>query len=84
MFVFCFSSNNKFTKKKDVGLIAHELQNLYPFLVSGEKDGETYQSINYTGLIGILINEIQELKKEVNLLKEKMEKILLNKENNKY
>jgi hypothetical protein len=57
--------------KQDIGLIAHELQEVYPFLVIGEKDGEHLQSINYTGIIGILIKEIQDLKKEVQLLREK-------------
>ena len=57
--------------KQDIGLIAHELQEIYPFLVIGEKDGEHLQSINYNGIIGILIKEIQDLKKEVQLLREK-------------
>jgi hypothetical protein len=46
---------NKISGKQDIGLIAHELQEYYPFLVKGEKDGEENQSINYIGLIGILI-----------------------------
>ena len=49
--------------KQDIGLIAHELQEIYPELVTGEKDGVNLQSINYTGLIPILIKEIQDLKK---------------------
>jgi hypothetical protein len=52
-----------------MGLIAHELQEVFPFLVHGEKDGKDYQSINYTGLIPLLINEIQNLKKEIQILK---------------
>jgi hypothetical protein len=63
---------NKLNGKQDIGLIAHELQDYYPFLVEGEKDGEHNQSVNYTGLIGVLIKEIQELKKEVNSLKIKL------------
>ena len=62
---------NKLSGKQDIGLIAHELQEYYPFLVKGEKDGEENQSINYIGLIGILIKEIKELKesiKKINLL----------------
>ena len=55
---------NKKTNKQDIGLIAHELQQIYPVLVNGEKDGSEMQSVNYTGLIPILINEIQNLKKE--------------------
>jgi hypothetical protein len=53
---------NKQTNKNDFGLIAHELQLEYPDLVSGTKDGTEYQSVNYTGLISILIKEIQDLK----------------------
>lgn len=60
---------NKFTHKQDIGLIAHELQEYYPFLVDGEKDGINNQSVNYIGLIGILINEIKGLKREINLIK---------------
>jgi hypothetical protein len=56
--------NNK-TKSQDIGLIAHELQDCYPFLVTGEKDGKELQSINYIGIIGILIKEIQRLKAKV-------------------
>jgi len=63
--------NNIQLGKQDIGLIAHELQEVYPFLVNGEKDGENLQSVNYTGLIGILIKEIQELKERVKKLEEK-------------
>ena len=50
--------------KQQYGLIAHELQQYYPDLVLGEKDGHNLQSVNYTGLIAILINEIIRLKRE--------------------
>jgi hypothetical protein len=56
---------NKKTNKQDIGFIAHELQEVYPFLVEGEKDGEKLQSVNYIGLIGILIKEVKELKEKV-------------------
>jgi hypothetical protein len=56
---------NKKTKKQDIGLIAHELQEYYPELVSGEKDGSELQSVNYIGLIPILINEVKMLKEEM-------------------
>jgi len=39
--------------------------------VSGEKDGEEMQSLNYIGLIGVLVKEIQELKKRVHILENK-------------
>jgi hypothetical protein len=62
---------NKQMDKQDIGLIAHELQEHIPELVSGEKDGKELQTINYMGLIAILIKEIQDLKKEIILLKKR-------------
>jgi hypothetical protein len=61
---------NTNTQKEDIGILAHELQEEYPFLVNGEKDGEKYQSVNYNGLIGILIKEIQELKSRIAVLEQ--------------
>jgi hypothetical protein len=63
---------NERSNKKDIGLIAHELQALYPDLVTGEKDGEEYQSISYISLIPILIKELKDLKKEVKNLKKQL------------
>jgi hypothetical protein len=63
---------NKILEKEDMGFIAHEVQEEYPFLVHGEKDGENHQSINYSGIISLLVNEIQTLKKEVKELKARM------------
>jgi len=57
----------------NIGLIAHELQEYFPFLVTGEKDGTKTQSVNYMGLIGVLIKEIQDLKKKVAILENKIE-----------
>ena len=62
---------NKNTEKRDIGFIAHEVQQEFPYLVSGEKDGEQMQSLNYIGLIGVLVKEIQELKKRVQILENK-------------
>jgi hypothetical protein len=59
--------------KESIGLIAHELQEHYPFLVEGEKDGEQKQSVNYNGLIGVLIKEIQKLKSRITILENKIE-----------
>lgn len=60
---------NKVTNKEEVGFIAHEVQEVFPFLVTGEKDGEKNQTLNYIGLIGVLVKEIQDLKREVKDLK---------------
>jgi hypothetical protein len=53
------------TRKNDIGFLAHELQKHYPELVEGEKDGTKMQSINYNGLLAILINEVQQLKRKI-------------------
>ena len=63
---------NTQTDKQDMGLIAHELQEVYPFLVNGTKDNDTYQTINYMGLIALLIKETKELKQNVKELKERV------------
>jgi hypothetical protein len=71
---FKFKKDNK----ESIGLIAHELQEYYPFLVEGEKDGEQTQTVNYNGLIGVLIKEIQVLKGETKELKREMEELKQN------
>ena len=60
---------NTLSRKEDLGFIAHEVQEIFPSLVEGEKDGEKMQSLNYTGLIAVLVKEVQELKKTVEILK---------------
>ena len=62
-----YNDNN--VNNKNIGFIAHEVQEHYPFLVNGKKDANEEQTINYIGIIGILVKEIQELKKEVKELK---------------
>ena len=59
---------NTKTGKQDIGLIAHELQEIFPELVNGKKDDEELQAINYIGLIPILIKEIQELKRKLQFI----------------
>jgi hypothetical protein len=70
------------TGKQDVGFLAHEVQELYPFLVNGVKDGPNNQSLNYNGFIGILTKEIKDLKKKVSEQEARiqaLEKFILNK-----
>jgi hypothetical protein len=50
------------TECNDIGFIAHELQEHYPELVEGVKDGDKMQSVDYNGILVLLINEIQRLK----------------------
>jgi hypothetical protein len=53
------------------GVIAHELQEVLPYAVHGEKDAEEMQSVDYSKLVPILVKAIQELKAEIDELKAK-------------
>jgi hypothetical protein len=55
----------KETGRSSYGVIAQELQEILPDLVN---DGEV-KSVNYNGIIGVLIEAVKELKKEVEDLK---------------
>ena len=67
---------NQLKQSQDIGFIANEVQELFPFLVNGYKDdvndnGEPiYQSLNYQGIIPILVKEIQDLKRVVKKLQQ--------------
>ena len=56
---------NTLSGNQDMGFIAHEVQEYFPNLVSGEKDGPTNQAINYIALIPLLVKEIKELKQRL-------------------
>ena len=66
---------NKLLKRQDIGVIAHELQEEYPYLVTGEKDGEDNQTVNYTGFIGLLIHEVKQLKERMKEIQEEIRKL---------
>ena len=54
------------TSKKHYGVIAQELQELFPALVDEDQDG--YLGVNYVELVPVLIRAIQELKAQVDAL----------------
>jgi len=56
-------------KRINFGFIAQELREVYPDLVYEDEYG--YLSVNYTGLIPVLVEAIKELKTEINELKGK-------------
>ena len=62
-----YEDDSPIIKNKHYGLIAQELQMIYPNLVTENQDG--YLAINYTEIIPLLIRSIQELKAEVNMLR---------------
>ena len=59
----------KDTEQRDYGFVAHELQEVMPNVVSGEKDGEEMQKLDYSKLTPVLLKAIQELKQEIETLK---------------
>jgi hypothetical protein len=65
--------NKKWTHKKRFGVIAQELQKIYPEMVEKKKDG--YYRVNYQALIPVLIEATKELKKENDKLKKRLDLI---------
>jgi hypothetical protein len=63
---------NTIARYHEFGFIAHEVQEVFPFLVRGNKNDTQTQSLNYNGFIALLTREIQELKKDVKELKEQI------------
>ena len=55
------------SKEKRFGVIAQELQKVYPEMVKKDKNG--YLKVNYQALIPVLIESVKELKKENDKLK---------------
>jgi hypothetical protein len=54
------------------GFIAHEIQEILPYLVTGEKDGEQMQEVDYSKLTPILIAAIKEQQVQIQELKNKL------------
>jgi hypothetical protein len=61
----------KIDDSKAYGVIAHELQEVIPQAVTGEKDAKEFQQVDYSKLVPILVQAIQELKAEIEILKTK-------------
>jgi Chaperone of endosialidase len=61
----------KLDNTRNYGVIAHEIEKIIPYVVMGEKDGEFYQGVDYSKIVPILIKAIQELKAEIDELKNK-------------
>jgi hypothetical protein len=61
----------KMDNSRMYGVLAHELQEILPYAVHGEKDAKEMQGVDYSKLVPILIKSIQELKAEIETLKNK-------------
>lgn len=64
---YLYDENSSSLKKTHYGLIAQELKEIYPDLVSEGEDG--FLSINYIEIIPLLISSIQELSSQLSDLK---------------
>ncbi len=62
------------SSQKQIGLIAQDARTVIPELVSGDESKETL-SINYTELIPVLINAIKEQQKQIDVLKQQVQKL---------
>ena len=73
--IVCCTENKNDEKKIHIGLLAQELKEIYPELVCEQQNG--YYGINYTELVPVLVRSIQELKQEINELKNGFDSKLL-------
>jgi hypothetical protein len=58
----------KSSDSRSYGVMAHELQNVLPDAVIGEKDGEDMQGVDYSKIVPVLVKAIQELTAKVEQL----------------
>jgi len=63
----------KFSKGLQYGLIAQDLEKIYPNLVKTNEEG--YKSVNYTGLIPVLIEAVKEQQVEIYSLEKEYNRI---------
>jgi len=47
------------------GVIAHELAEVLPYAVNGEKDGEQMQGVDYSKIVPVLVKAIQEMNQTI-------------------
>ena len=64
-----FSYKDDKFKKQNIGLIAQEVEKIFPELI--DKNGDGMLGVRYTELVPVLIKAIQELKLEIETLKNK-------------
>jgi hypothetical protein len=64
---------HKFSEKEQVGLIAQEVKDVVPQVVS--EDGDGYYNVDYTKLTPLLIEAIKELKDQNQKLQQRIEKL---------
>ena len=61
----------KSSEDRSYGVMAHELQEVLPDAVSGEKDAEEMQGVDYSKIVPLLVKAIQELEAKIKILENK-------------
>ena len=61
----------KTDRSRGYGVMAHELEQVLPQAVTGEKDAEEMQSVDYSKIVPLLVKSIQELKERIKQLEDK-------------
>jgi hypothetical protein len=64
----------KMNKKHDIGFIAESVRDVYPNLISTNREGEV-EGMNYTKLVSALVKSIQEQQEQINKLSEEINKL---------
>ena len=64
----------KADESRSYGVMAHELEEVLPQAVSGEKDAEEMQSVDYSKIVPLLVKSIQELSAKLEALECQCEK----------
>jgi len=62
-----------FSTDKQIGVIAQEVEKIFPELVSTDKDG--YKSVNYIGLIPVVIESIKEQQTQIEKQNQRIDKL---------
>ena len=65
----------KKSQETDEGFIAHEVQEIVPYVVKGEKDGEEIQTMDYGKLTPLLVKAIQEQQAQIEILKTEIQEL---------
>ena len=69
----------KETQKSSVGVVAQEVEKVLPELVQLTQQGEgglgEHKTVNYNGLIGLLIEVVKEQQTQINSLNERLSKL---------
>ena len=65
----------KIDNSRAYGVIAHELKEIIPYAVHGEKDGKEMQGVDYSKLVPVLVKAIQELSQQNKELNDRLNKL---------